>query len=150
MKDEQTKGNDMNEAVHWYAVTTVLLFVKMFAISLFQGYHRIGKRTFKTPEDAALVGRQAAAQELPQVQRGANAWRNDLENIPIFLALGVAYVWVEASPSLAPWLFLSFTAARYLHTMFFLSALQPWRTIAYGIGILCLFAMCAMIIAALL
>ncbi|MGR4069628.1 MAPEG family protein [Halomonas sp. LR3S48] len=139
----------MNEVVHWYALSTVLLFVKMFAISLFQGYHRIGKRTFKTPEDAALVGRQAAAEELPQVQRAANAWRNDLENIPIFLALGVAYVWVEASPGLAPWLFLLFTAARYLHTVFFLSALQPWRTVAYGAGIVCLFAMCTMIIAAL-
>ncbi|WP_043529980.1 MAPEG family protein [Litchfieldella xinjiangensis] len=140
----------MNEVEHLYAVSAVLLFLKMFAISLFQGYHRIGKRTFKTPEDAALVGQKAAAEELPQVQRAAKAWRNDLENIPIFFALATAYVWVNASPSLAPWLFLGFTAARYLHTMFYLSALQPWRTIAYGVGIVCLFAMCAMIIAALL
>lgn len=140
----------MNEVVNWYAVSTVLLFVKMFAISLYQGYHRIGKRTFKTPEDAALAGRRAATEELPQVQRAAHAWRNDLENIPIFFALGVAYVWVEASPVLAPWLFLVFTTARYLHTVFYLSALQPWRTAAYGVGIVCLLTMCVMIIAAML
>lgn len=45
----------MNEAVCWYAVASVLLFLKMFALSAYQGFHRIGKMTFKTPEEAALV-----------------------------------------------------------------------------------------------
>lgn len=139
----------MSEPVYWYAVTAVLLFLKMFAVSAYQGYHRIGKMTFKTPEDAAFVGKTPASEELPQVQRAARVWLNDLENIPIFLALGVAYVWVEASPAAAGWLFLTFTVARYLHTLFFLCGLQPWRTAAYAVGVLCLFGMCVQIIAAL-
>lgn len=139
----------MDEAVYWYAVAAVLLFVKMFAISAYQGFHRISKLTFKTPEDATFVGRQAAAEELPQVQRAARAWLNDLENIPIFLALGVAYILVGASTGAAAWLFLVFTGARYLHTGFYLAGIQPWRTVAYGVGVICLFAMCVHIIMAL-
>ena len=61
----------MDQAEYWYAVASVLLFFKMFAISAYQGFHRIGKATFKTPEDAAFVGRQPAEEELPQVQRAA-------------------------------------------------------------------------------
>ncbi|RFA26253.1 glutathione metabolism protein [Alkalilimnicola ehrlichii] len=139
----------MGEAIYWYAVASVLLFFKMFAVSAYQGFYRIGKMTFKTPEDAAFVGRAAAGEELPQVQRAARAWLNDLENIPIFLALGVAYVWVGASPGAAAWLFLTFTGARYLHTVFYLSGLQPWRTVAYAVGVVCLFGMSVQIILAL-
>ncbi|GGY61904.1 MAPEG family protein [Marinobacter zhanjiangensis] len=140
----------MDEAVYWYAVASVLLFLKMFATSAYQGFHRITKLTFKSPEDAAFVGREPAREELPQVQRAAKAWLNDLENIPIFLGLGVAYVLVGASQGLAPWLFLVFTAARYLHTVFYLCALQPWRTVAFAVGVVCMAVMSIQIVAAIL
>lgn len=139
----------MNENVDWYALTAILLFLKMLAVSIYQGFHRIRNLKFVTPEDAALVGRQAAAEELPQVQRASQVWRNDLENIPIFLALGVAYVWVEAPAAIAAWLFPTFIAARYLHTVFYLCSLQPWRTIAYAVGILSTLGMCIGIITAI-
>lgn len=139
----------MESVAYWYAVATVLLFLKMFATSAYQGYHRISKMTFKTPEDAKLAGQAPADEELPQVQRAAKAWANDVENIPIFLGLGVAYVLVGASSGWAAWLFLTFTAARYLHTLCYLAALQPWRTIAYVIGIMCMFTMSAQIVVAL-
>ncbi|SDO45112.1 MAPEG family protein [Vreelandella arcis] len=139
----------MDQAEYWYALATVLLFFKMFAISAYQGVHRIGKLTFKTPEDAALAGQKAAKEELPQVQRAARAWLNDLENIPIFLALGVAYILVGASPGLAAWLFPVFTVARYLHTLFYLGGIQPWRTVAYLVGVACLFVMSFQILFAL-
>ncbi|MCB8890246.1 MAPEG family protein [Vreelandella malpeensis] len=139
----------MDDAVYWYAVAAVLLFVKMWATSLYQGYHRITKMTFKTPEDARMAGKEPASEELPQVQQAAKAWSNDLENIPIFLGLGVAYVMVGASPAFAGWLFMLFTAARYAHTLAYLVRLQPWRTLAYGVGVLCMIAMCALICVAI-
>lgn len=139
----------MDEAVYWYAVASVLLFLKMFAVSAYQGFHRIGKLTFKTPEDAAFVGREASREELPQVQRAARAWLNDLENIPMFLGLGVAYILVGASPDSAAWLFLIFTGTRYLHTLFYLGGFQPWRTVAYAVGVVCMFVMCMQILVAL-
>ncbi len=139
----------MNQALYWYAVATVLLFLKMFALSAYQGFHRIGKMTFKTAEDAAFVGREAAKEELPQVQRAARAWLNDLENIPIFLGLGVAYILVGASSGMAAWLFLVFTAARYLHTLFYLGGIQPWRTVAYAVGVVSMFIISIQILLAL-
>lgn len=74
---------------------------------------------------------------------------NDLENIPVFWALGAAYIFVEASPGAAAGLFMTFTAARVLHTFFYLSALQPWRTLAYTVALVCLFGMAIQILLAL-
>jgi glutathione S-transferase len=87
-----------------------------------------------------MFGR-AVADELPQVQRAQLAWRNDLESIPIFLSLGIVYVMVDAAPAAAPILFVTFTAARIIHSIVYLVGLQPWRTIAYATGIACMFAM---------
>ena len=139
----------MNTPLEWYALSAVILFAKMLAISLFQGYHRIGKGHFRNPEDAAFSRRQPAAEELPQVQRAARAWSNDLENIPIFLLLGIAYVMLGAPAASAPWLFGIFVAARIAHTVSYLAALQPWRTLAYSIGMGCTIGLCVGIVGVL-
>jgi len=128
----------------------VALFLKMFGLSVYQGFHRIGTRTFVNPDDAAVFNKLPAAFELPQVQRAAKAWLNDLENIPIFIGLGTAYVLTGASPGAATWLFSTFTIARILHTLMYLLGLQPWRTITYAVGILCLLGMSWNIVAVLL
>jgi glutathione S-transferase len=140
----------MDPALYWYSICTVALFLKMLALSSYQGFHRISTLTFTNPEDAGAVGRQPAAEELPQVRRAARAWLNDLENLPIFFALGIAYVLLGASPAAAPWLFLTFTIARIIHTLMYLLGHQPWRTIAYGVGIGCLLGMSGTILAAVL
>jgi len=139
----------MESTLHWYALCVVVLFFKMFAISLYQGFHRIGRQHFRNPEDAAFVGRAAAEEELPQVQRAARAWLNDLENIPLFFALGGIYVALQLSSAAAPWLLGGFTLARIAHTVCYLAELQPWRTVAYAVGMGCLLAIAAMILGAL-
>ena len=136
----------MDTPLDWFALCCVLLFAKMFAISLVQGWHRIGRRRFVNPEDAGFVGAVPAAQELEAVERAARAWRNDLENITPFFALGVVYVMTGAAPTAAPALFMSFTAARIAHTVCYLCHWQPWRTLAYAAGIVCLFGMCVNIL----
>jgi glutathione S-transferase len=92
----------MDTPLDWFALCCVLLFAKMFAISLVQGWHRIGRQRFVNPEDAGFVGRTPATEELPQVERAARAWRNDLENITPFFALGMVYLMTGASPDAAP------------------------------------------------
>jgi glutathione S-transferase len=140
----------MGTALHWYSLCVVALFLKMFGLSVYQGFHRIGTRTFVNPDDAAVFNKLPAAFELPQVQRAAKTWLNDLENIPIFIGLGTAYVLTGASPGAATWLFSIFTIARILHTLMYLLGLQPWRTITYAVGILCLLGMSWNIVAVLL
>ena len=120
----------------FYALTTVILFFKMFAISIVQGIGRVNAKQFVTAEDARFFAHAAPApDEAPIVKRAAMAWRNDLENIPIFLLLGLIYVTLGCWPEGAFIYFTLFVVARILHTIMFLLGLQPWRTIFFTFGL---------------
>jgi len=124
-----------------YALTAVILTFKMFAVSIVQGRGRVGTKIFTVPEDATLFGGKLEAQEAPVVQRASNCWRNDLENIPMFLILAGIYVLAGLSARSFTIYCLTFLVMRILHTFFYLNAVQPWRTIAFTIGVLAMFAM---------
>ncbi|PTU00141.1 hypothetical protein DBR45_24265 [Pseudomonas sp. HMWF031] len=47
------------------------------------------------------------------------------------------------------WLFCLFTDARVLHTLTYLAHWQPWRTIAYAVGVSCLMELAGMIVSVL-
>ena len=134
----------------FYALITVILFFKMFAISAVQGLARVSTKTFVTPEDARFFGASIAPDELPIVKRAAMAWRNDLENIPIFLFLAMIYITLGCSPGGAYIYFSVFTVARILHTVMYLNGLQPWRTIFFTFGAVASFALAIQILIAVL
>lgn len=121
-----------------YALCVLVLFLKMLAISCYQGFFRLRFRAFTNPEDAGFFHRDANSRELPQVSRAARAWANDLENIPLFFVLGGLCIAVEATGVATTWLFCTFTVARVMHTVMYLRGRQPWRTLAYGVGLICL------------
>ena len=128
----------MNTALSVYATCVVVLFFKMVAVSCYQGYFRIRLTAFTNPEDAAFFNRAANATELPEVARGAKVWLNDLENIPVFIALAGLAIVVQAPAAPTVWLCGVFTAARVVHTLAYLARVQPWRTVSYGVGVVCL------------
>jgi glutathione S-transferase len=121
----------------FYALIAVILFFKMLALSTVQALARTGAKSFPNPEDAKFFGRGVApaADELPIVKRAAAAWRNDLENIPIFLFLAMIYVTLGCWPGGAFIYFSIFVVARIMHTIMYLRGIQPARTIFYGLGI---------------
>lgn len=84
--------------------------------------------------------------ELPQVGRASKAWANDLENIPVFFALGGLCVALQTPAVATAWCFGGFTLARLVHTLTYLAGWQPWRTLAYGLGVVCLFGLGALTI----
>lgn len=137
----------MSSALQVYALCVVVLFLKMFLVSCYQGYHRLRFVAFTNPEDAAVFRRVAQAAERPQVIRAAKVWANDLENIPLFFALGGLAVALETATLPVLWLSVVFTVARVLHTLAYLRGLQPWRTLFYGIGVICLLGFCSLITA---
>src|SRR5260370_42289177 len=100
----------------FYALTTVVLFFKMSANSVVQGIGRVNTKTFVTPEDARFFAQSdPAPDEAPIVKRASMAWRNDLENIPIFLFLGLIYVTLGCWPAGAFIYFTIFVVADSAH-----------------------------------
>lgn len=136
----------MNDLLVIYAGCVLVLCLKMFAVSCYQGFWRIRRRGFTNPEDAAFFGRMALPQELPHVVRAQRAWANDLENIPLFFVLGGLCVALGSSQGVTGWLFGVFTLARLAHTVTYLAGLQPWRTLAYAVGVACLFGLGAQVV----
>jgi len=61
---------------------------------------------------------------------------NDLENIPVFLAIGFLFLFTEPSAFEAKVYFFTFLGARLVHTVSYLNGLQPWRAISWGVGFL--------------
>ena len=135
----------MTSALSVYAICVVALFLKMFAVSCYQGIFRMRFRAFTNIEDAVVFNRVVREKELAQVTRAARAWANDLESIPAFFALGGLAVAMSAHASTTASLSVVFTVARVLHTLAYLNGVQPWRTVFYGVGILCLLGFCVMI-----
>jgi len=135
----------MTSALSVYAICVVALFLKMIAVSCYQGIFRMRFRAFTNIEDAAVFNRVVREKELAQVTRAARAWANDLESIPAFFALGGVAVAMSAHASTTALLSVVFTVARVLHTLAYLNGVQPWRTVFYGVGILCLLGFCVMI-----
>ena len=139
----------MSPAFQVYALCVVVLFLKMFLVSCYQGYHRLRFVAFTNPEDAAVFRCAAQAAERPPVQRAAKVWANDLENIPAFFALGGLAIALETAAQPTLWLSIAFTLARVLHTVTYLLGVQPWRTVLYGVAVICLLGFCALITAKL-
>lgn len=139
----------MSNALTVYALCVVVLVLKMFALSCYQGFFRLRYKAFTNSEDAAVFNRAPCEAELAQVTRAAKAWANDLESIPAFFALGGLAIAVSAPASITAGLSVVFTLARVLHTLVYLNGAQPWRTVFYGLGILCLLGLCATVTMAL-
>ena len=117
-----------------YAITAIVLTLKMAAISIVQGRARTSSGIFTNPEDARTFGTQQASAEAPMVDRASKAWRNDLENIPIFLIIAWIYVYAGLSAGAFVIYCLVFMAARIAHTICYLNAIQPFRTIFFTVG----------------
>jgi uncharacterized MAPEG superfamily protein len=118
-----------------FAFALVALFLKTTLTSVLQVTGRVRTRTVLLPEDAAMFGLRTKTAESPFVQRCTNVWRNDVENLPLFIALALTYVLLGASLESAQWLFGTYVLLRYAHTVVYLRGLQPWRVLVYYAGL---------------
>jgi uncharacterized MAPEG superfamily protein len=125
----------LNISLKVYAVCCVILFIKMFAVGLSQGLIKAKNKSFVVVEDAKMLGLEPATTEPIQLIRANNAFRNDLENIPIFLFLGLVYVIMNCWDRGSAIYFPLFVFARVMHSIFYISGKQPWRTISFALGL---------------
>lgn len=119
-----------------YAVTAVLLFFKLLSNAIVQGLVRIKTKTFRHKEDATFFTRsEPANHDDPIVITASNLFRNDLENIPIFLFLLLGYVQLDCWEEGTVLYSVLFVLSRILHAIFYYIPRQPWRNISYDLGI---------------
>lgn len=123
-------------------------FFKTFLNSLVQSYGRISTRTFTLEDNARYFGKGSvvAQQDPPLVQRASGCWRNDLENIPLFLILALIFALLGGDASIMGWMMGFYCAARTLHTVFYLKQMQPHRMIVFQAGMVCHVALVAQVV----
>ena len=116
-------------------VFSVLLVLKMGAVAFATSNARRKAKVVLNPEDTKVnPGSRAASEEAPGTLRAKRAHQNDVENIPGFLFLALLFTLSGCSAS-AGWAYFGvYFAARTLHTIFYLSSMQPWRTAAFFVG----------------
>ena len=129
-----------NPAFRLYAACSILLVVMMYVLGFRQASTRIKHGITLNPEDRTGGNKQkarpAAQAEHPDVERTARVYRNAQENVPFFLVLGLMGV-LAGVPLLALQMSLiGFTVSRFVYTFAYLNALQPWRSLSFGVGAL--------------
>ena len=125
-----------NPAFQTYAVCSAILAVKMLLTGNYTTYQRMSNKAFVNEEDAKTLGGTADPQEIPAVAHALRIHRNDMENIPLFFAIGLIYVLDGASATGAFWYCWAFTISRLVHFVVYMNHLQPWRAICYFVGYL--------------
>ncbi|OGB27537.1 MAG: hypothetical protein A3I66_06570 [Burkholderiales bacterium RIFCSPLOWO2_02_FULL_57_36] len=85
------KARNARNAWKAFSISFVLLSAKGLATSIYQTRLRIKATLFVSPEDAYWMRTRAIAGESLRIQRVSAVWRNNLENIPYFLAVPVIY-----------------------------------------------------------
>ncbi len=131
-----------------YAVAAVLMVLKIMG----QGWMTVLLMTradagLVSPEDLrpTLANRNPRPEQLdphPDVDRSRRMHRNDLENIPAFLACGLLFVTAEPPFWSAALLFTLFVLARLAHTLAYATAQNhEVRATFYSIGSIVVMAM---------
>jgi glutathione S-transferase len=111
---------------------------------------------FVNPEDAkaGLANPKPRPGQLDlndDVDRSRRIHRNDLENIPAFLAIGLLFVLINPPLAAAQWLMYGFVVARLLHTLAYSSAQShEVRATFYTVGSLIVITMAVWVLLAAL
>jgi prostaglandin-E synthase 1 len=136
-----------------YALCCVVLSFQMLLLAAMTAKRRADAKNYLNPEDIKVSFKDARlveGAEHPDVARVQRAHRNLNESLPMFFALGLIYVLAGASPLGAKVCFITFTAARILHSIVYIKEVQPFRTMSYAIGSFALTGMMVLIALAVL
>jgi glutathione S-transferase len=127
-------------AVRVFAFWYLILAIKMLAVIFLISRARMRAGVFAAPEDYAMAGRERPLAPVPDesVERLRRALANDLENILPFFGIGLLYALSGPSLIWARMLLAGFAVARIIHTFAYVRGLQPHRSLAFVIGMVCL------------
>ena len=137
-----------------YVIAATLMILKI----MLQGWITVARMMatdagLVSPEDlkAGPVNRNPRPEQLQpneDVERSRRIHRNDLENIPAFLVVGMLFVVIEPPLGAAQWLMYGFVAARLAHFIAYSTAQRhEVRAAFYTIGSLIVIAMTVWVLA---
>ena len=130
-----------------YVITCIVLCLNLLLLWVFSGATRARTKIALNAEDGARFGAPVSETDPPAVARVLRAHRNAEATIYPFLLLGLVYILAGGKARIAIPIFAVFTFARIAHSVFYLRAKQPERTIAFAVS---LAAIVALILAVLL
>ena len=124
-----------------YAMTGVVLSLNLLTLWVASGLVRARGGVAINPEDGIRFGARVSELDPPDVARYLRAHRNAEATIYPFLALGLIYILAGGGAAAAILIFAVFVVARIAHSVFYLKAVQPWRTIAFAASLLTIAAL---------
>lgn len=136
------------------AAAMILLVILTAWITVFQ-MMRV-KGGFRAPEDLKRTPlnpdpRPDQTAPVEAVERWRRIMANHLENIPLFVGIGLLFVLTDPAPGLAAWMFYGYAASRIAHFLAYASAqVHDIRATFWTIGSLILAAISVMVLAAAL
>jgi prostaglandin-E synthase 1 len=131
----------VNPAFLAYAAACFVLRCNLLSLWVYSGAVRARGGVAINPEDGARYGAAISAQDPPEVARCLRAHRNAEATIYPFLLLGLVYVLAGGDARIATPIFAVFVAARIAHSIVYLRAIQPWRTITFAASFLSILAL---------
>ena len=129
-----------------YAITCVVLCLNLLMLWVSSGAIRAKGGVAINPEDGARYGVPVSEYDPPTVARLLRAHRNAEATIYPFLLLGLLFVFTGGKAAIAIPIFAIFVVARIVHSIAYLKAMQPWRTIAFAVSLLAVVALVGAII----
>jgi uncharacterized MAPEG superfamily protein len=123
-----------NPAFLVYAITCLILCVNLLSLWAYSGVARARTKTAMNEEDATRFGASLAEIDPPPVARVLRAHSNAQASIYPFLFLGLVFLLAGGTARTGMVIFGIFTAARLLHSIFYLTGKQPWRTAFFTVG----------------
>ena len=147
---QQSLGNAANPAFSAYVLTCLVLSLNLLMLWVSSGAIRARGGVAINPEDGARYGVPVSELDPPAVTRLLRAHRNGEATIYPFLLLGLVYVLAGGRAEIAIPIFTIFIFARIAHSIVYLRAMQPWRTIAFAASLLAIFALMAAVLDVLL
>lgn len=128
-----------NPVLKAYLFYSSISLAKMLFMSLFTAAKRMLSNVFANPEDVKAFSSDKDVKPTvsdPDVERVRRNHLNDLENIPLFVFLGLFFIFTGVSYTTAIWHFRIFTASRIMHTIFYQTAFEPplFRSLCFLVG----------------
>jgi uncharacterized MAPEG superfamily protein len=118
----------------------VLLILLLMTMGNYTSLTRIRRKVYATPEDYEINRVAPSASPDASVERSRRMHQNHLENVAPFLVLSLLYTLTRPPHGTLAWLLWGFLGARVLYTVFYVRAMQPFRTITFAIGALLMLA----------